>query len=95
MDRAELEVLVVWSPGPRQVEQRLLRLPAGATLGDALRVAGIEGPAGVWGRVRDASTTLRDGDRVEIYRALTVDPKQARRLRYKGQRRAPKEKRPA
>jgi putative ubiquitin-RnfH superfamily antitoxin RatB of RatAB toxin-antitoxin module len=26
---------------------------------------------------------LRDRDRVEIYRPLTVDPKQARRLRYK------------
>ena len=31
-------------------------------------------------------------DRVEIYRGLTVEPKEARRLRYKGQR---KEKRPA
>jgi putative ubiquitin-RnfH superfamily antitoxin RatB of RatAB toxin-antitoxin module len=35
---------------------------------------------------------LRDGDRIELCRALTVDPKEARRLRYKGQR---KEKRPA
>ena len=29
---------------------------------------------------------LRDLDRVEIYRELTVDPKEARRLRYKGAR---------
>ena len=28
-----------------------------------------------------------DGDRVELYRPLTVDPKEARRLRYKKQRR--------
>ena len=26
---------------------------------------------------------LRDRDRVEIYRPLTVDPKEARRLRYR------------
>jgi hypothetical protein len=94
MDRAEIEVLLVRSPGPRRVEQRALRLPGGATLGDALRAAGMDGPAGVWGRVRVASTPLRDGDRVELYRALTVDPKEARRLRYRGQRRAPREKRP-
>jgi uncharacterized protein len=92
MGRAEIEVLLVWSPGPRRVEQRSLRLPMGATLADALHAAGLASEAGVWGRVRDPSTPLRDGDRVELYRALVVDPKEARRLRYKGQRRA-KEKR--
>jgi putative ubiquitin-RnfH superfamily antitoxin RatB of RatAB toxin-antitoxin module len=29
------------------------------------------------------STPLRPGDRVELYRPLTVDPKEARRLRYR------------
>jgi uncharacterized protein len=47
---------------------------------------------GIWGRRCDMGQALRDGDRVEIYRALAVDPKEARRLRYKGQRKA---KRPA
>jgi uncharacterized protein len=42
----------------------------------------------VWGRVTPLDHVLRDGDRVEIYRPLTVDPKEARRLRYKRQRRA-------
>jgi uncharacterized protein len=94
MDRAEIEVLLVWSPGPRRVEQRMLRLSEGATLADALCAAGADpaSSAGVWGRVRGGSTPLRDGDRVELYRGLTIDPKEARRLRYKGQR---KEKRPA
>lgn len=36
---------------------------------------------GVWGQVRDTASALRDGDRVEIYRALLVDPKEARRSR--------------
>jgi putative ubiquitin-RnfH superfamily antitoxin RatB of RatAB toxin-antitoxin module len=101
MGRAEpvLSVEVVFSPAPRQTQARQLRLPAGSTLGDALRActwfdAGL--PAGsacaIWGRRQPLSTLLRDGDRVEVCRALTVDPKEARRLRYKGQ---PQKKRPA
>ena len=38
---------------------------------------------GVWGRRCALAAGLRDRDRVAIYRPLTVDPKQARRLRYK------------
>ena len=38
---------------------------------------------GVWCRAAPADTALRDRDRVEVYRPLTVDPKEARRLRYK------------
>jgi uncharacterized protein len=61
-----------------------LRLPAGATVADALRVAGIGGnPAGVgiFGRRVKADTRLADGDRVEVYRPLRLDPKEARRAR--------------
>ncbi len=36
---------------------------------------------GVWGKVRPYSHLLRDGDRVEIYRALQADPKDARRAK--------------
>jgi hypothetical protein len=36
---------------------------------------------GIHGRVVAAQTPLRDGDRVEIYRALIVDAKEARRRR--------------
>jgi hypothetical protein len=42
---------------------------------------------GVWGRVQPPDTALREGDRVELYRPLSVDPKEARRLRYKKQQR--------
>ena len=38
---------------------------------------------GVWGRIKPLETILRDRDRIEVYRPLTVDPKEARRLRYK------------
>ena len=36
---------------------------------------------GVWGRPVNLATVVRDGDRIEIYRALSADPKQARRRR--------------
>lgn len=37
---------------------------------------------GIWGRQQEPSFVLSDGDRVEAYRALTVDPKVARRERF-------------
>jgi len=36
---------------------------------------------GVWGRPVTLAAEVRDRDRVEIYRALSADPKQARRRR--------------
>jgi putative ubiquitin-RnfH superfamily antitoxin RatB of RatAB toxin-antitoxin module len=36
---------------------------------------------GIYSRPVTADTKLSDGDRVEIYRPLTIDPKEARRLR--------------
>lgn len=35
--------------------------------------------AGIWGRPVDRSRVLSDGDRVELYRPLRRDPKEARR----------------
>ena len=37
--------------------------------------------AGVWGKIRPAHYVLREGDRIELYRPLKADPKQARRSR--------------
>ena len=37
--------------------------------------------AGVWGRIQPPHYALREGDRIEIYRPLKADPKQARRAR--------------
>ncbi len=37
--------------------------------------------AGIWSRAATASTRLREGDRVELYRSLSADPKQQRRNR--------------
>ncbi|HET9821859.1 MAG TPA: RnfH family protein [Burkholderiaceae bacterium] len=93
-----MRVEVVWSPGPRQTQVREIDLGAGATVADAARAIGLADDgllAGVWGRRQPPGHPLRDGDRVEFYRPLRVDPKEARRLRYRGQRSTRKEKRPA
>lgn len=82
---------------PDRVFERQVELPAGSTLADAVRASGLLGqesaPAGpldigVFGHVRPATTELRDGDRVELYRALTIDPKEARRVRAEVRARA-------
>jgi len=36
---------------------------------------------GIFSKPVAADTALKNGDRVEIYRPLTIDPKEARRLR--------------
>ena len=45
-------------------------------------------PLGIFGQRCAADTALRPGDRVEIYRPLVIDPKQARRERAEKRRAA-------
>jgi putative ubiquitin-RnfH superfamily antitoxin RatB of RatAB toxin-antitoxin module len=82
---AELRVSVVYAEAARQLT-RELSLTVGSTVADAIRNAEIPVDAqaarvGIFGRVVDPATLLRDGDRVEIYRPLKIDPKEARRRR--------------
>lgn len=68
-----------------------LRLPAGATAADAVRASGVlarhpeinleRQKIGIYGKVVPEGTPLADGDRIEIYRPLALDPKEARRRR--------------
>lgn len=91
---AAVHVEVVYCPAPGRIDHVRLALPAGATLAQALAVSGIpqrhalpEVPdAGIHGRAQPPHTVLRAGDRVEVYRPLSVDPKEARRLRYRRDR---------
>lgn len=90
MNAALIQASVLYSPAPRTVHEASLTLPAGCTIREALAQAGWlerfpeipEHAVGVWGRVAGPQTVLRDGDRVEVYRALRVDPKVARRERF-------------
>lgn len=81
---------MVYARPERQV-LRSLEVADGTSLIEAVRQSGIlqEFPEidlttarlGVFGKIRHGADTLRDGDRVEIYRPLLIDPKQARRKR--------------
>jgi len=61
-----------------------VQLPAGATVRDAVAAAGIAADSralGIFGKRVRADSPLADGDRVEIYRPLLLDPKERRRQR--------------
>jgi putative ubiquitin-RnfH superfamily antitoxin RatB of RatAB toxin-antitoxin module len=70
---------------------RTVSLPAGATAAEAIAASGLqrEWPEvavaadgiGIFGRRVPPQRVLRDGDRVEVYRPLLLDPMQARRRR--------------
>lgn len=67
---------------PDGAEVVAVRLADGATVRDALAASGLKGnQAGIFGRRVTMDTRLADGDRVEIYRPLKLDPKEARRAR--------------
>jgi len=90
MSAPALRVEVIYA-GPAGVVRRELRLSAGCTVGDAVRESGMlescreidlaRNRVGIFGRLAPPDAPLRDGDRVEIYRPLIADPKEARRSR--------------
>ncbi len=93
-----LRIVVAASLAPGQVCECALQLPPGTTLADAVRASRVLAPdlpisqwpaCGLWGRLlapaQWQTQPLRDGDRVELYRPLTVDPKTARRERFSRQ----------
>ncbi len=90
-----MRVTVVYSPAPREVREWAVVLPPGATVRQAVMASGLprlltgeqlaQCVAGVWARKASWEQPLRDRDRVEVYRELRVDPKVARRERFRGQ----------
>ena len=96
MAPADLRISVVFSPRAGEVDEVQLMLPPGATVADALQASGMPSrhpqfdlaalPVGIWGAFCERSDVLRDQDRVELYRPLRVDPKEARRQRHQVQR---------
>jgi len=93
-----LHITVVFSPSPRVVYAYPLSLSLGTCVADGI-AACIDFPhfpsdiwtnqthwaLGIWGRAVLPDRTLRDADRLEIYRPLKVDPKVARRERFQKQ----------
>ncbi len=83
---AEIQVVVCANVSAGQVLEVAVQLPAGACLADALVTSGLtivpEAECGVWGQPSPRTRKLQTGDRVEVYRPLLADPKQARRERF-------------
>ena len=79
---------------PESAFLRTVSLPAGSTLRQAVEQSGVlkEYPGidlainmvGIYGKKKTLDTVLRQHDRVEVYRPLQADPKEARRRRAGG-----------
>ena len=89
-DTPVIRVEVVYATQERQALVAV-ELPRGATVAQAIDASGLAAmfedfeadPSrlGIFSRKVGPEHELRDGDRVEVYRPLLIDPKEARRQR--------------
>jgi putative ubiquitin-RnfH superfamily antitoxin RatB of RatAB toxin-antitoxin module len=86
-----LEIELVYAFPDRQIVRRV-EVSEGATVGGALKASGLIGEFpeladwqdfALHGHLAAPDTRLRNHDRIEILRPLSVDPKEIRRLRAK------------
>lgn len=85
---SELRIEIVFALPERQC-LRAFTVPLDTTVGAAISESGLpeefpgfdfgRATVGVWGSETERGRVLRDGDRVEIYRPLELDPREARR----------------
>jgi putative ubiquitin-RnfH superfamily antitoxin RatB of RatAB toxin-antitoxin module len=90
-----LQVTVTCSPVPREVFEQIVKVPEGASVRDAVMASDLTQayPAfdwqaaapGIWGRAVEWTQAVAEMDRIELCRPLAVDPKVARRERFKQQ----------
>ena len=88
-----IEVEVVYAL-PQSQTAVTLTVPAGTTVREAIARSGIAAKhpevdleavtVGIYGQRVAVTTVLIDHDRIELYRPLIADPKQARRRRARG-----------
>lgn len=86
----EIQVEVAYALPQRQVVIPLHVVP-GSTVAHAIDASGVlakfpeidlaQNKVGIFGKLTKLDSTLRDHDRVEIYRPLIADPKEVRRKR--------------
>lgn len=90
MTAATLRVEVAFATPERQPVLEV-RVAPGTTVEQAIRLSGVLGyfpeidlaknAVGIFGERARVDDVVQDGDRVEIYRPLIADPKEARRRR--------------
>ncbi len=88
---AHVKVEVVHASSPAHIWRRVVDVPEGATVRDAIRASGVleyfpelEGPlppVGIFGRLCSPEQGVQPDDRVELYRPLVFDPMESRRRR--------------
>lgn len=80
-----MEVKVAYAPSIHEQAEITLHVAAGATVEQVIAQANLSqhlstaSAVGIWGKVCELTQPVQAGDRVEIYRALKVDPKELRR----------------
>lgn len=89
-DATSVEIEIVYALPIRQHVAKIA-VPAGTTLEQAICLSGIlnifpeidlkRNRVGVFNKLVKLDTSVQPYDRVEIYRSLLIDPKEARRLR--------------
>jgi uncharacterized protein len=92
-----IEVEVAYAKPDEQIIVTIV-VPHGTTLGQAVNLSGIlsrfleintsEFKIGIFGSVSKWEQVVKQGDRIEIYRPLIHDPKEARRNRASNNRKA-------
>lgn len=85
-----MRVEVVFALADRQ-ELLVVELPDGSTVDAAIEKSRLARQfpdvdfdalqAGIWGKPIARSQVVKEGDRVELYRPLEMDPREARRLK--------------
>lgn len=85
---ARIELDVACALPEKQLLSKI-SVDAGTTARDALLNSGLQPefpevdfaacPLGIWGKPVDDDYRLLDGDRLEVYRPLLIDPREARR----------------
>lgn len=88
---SDLSIEVVYVT-PDRVFHKNLTMPVGSCVQEAIECSDLyaefpetldSSQVGIYGKVVPLSQQLREGDRVEVYRDLIFDPKEARRMRAK------------
>ena len=85
---SEFEVEIVFALPDRQ-SLKSVPVATGETVADVVAKSGLHADfpeieidslaVGIWGREADRTQPVKEGDRIEIYRPLAMDPREARR----------------
>lgn len=91
MAEESVHVQVIYAGPGQEPVVRSVAMPAGGTVRQALEASNIAmllpaglidpGRVGIYSRKVSMEQTVREGDRIEIYRPLLLDPMAARRRR--------------